>query len=359
MVRGVMRYLFVLSVLGACGGGGSSESLKVKIARSALAATRSGESWKTVTANAAGEATISVDGPTMLAVVCDQPGYLNFYTLYLGPGIEDSELLDFSCPADPSTNVTVTVSPFQLDVFIGSARTLSTPALGVPAGVYDVVAIDRGTPPRFEIRRDVSITSDMNLVFDLATNGTPMVSAQLDATGADPAEGTSGYTQLITKNRTQAYTFGNTNSWVFPASALQAGDRQLVSVSTTSTTLGTRAHKREIAGTETMLSLALPPYLASVSPTLTSATWQGGPASNRFYYGIGSPDQTKLWDANMYPEWIEAGGESNAITIPDPTTIPGWQSAWSLGSTAGATWYFVANQDMKPDFLEASRTGML
>ena len=36
MVRGVMRYLFVLSVLGACGGGGSSESLKVKIARGVM-----------------------------------------------------------------------------------------------------------------------------------------------------------------------------------------------------------------------------------------------------------------------------------------------------------------------------------
>ncbi len=356
MLETCMRYLWLAGVLGACGGG-SSESLVVKIGNTKLAAVRDGETWKTVKPDAAGGAKIDADGPTALAIVCDDPGYFNFYTLYLGPGIEDPALLDFSCPPDATANVTVTISSTtSLDVYIGTARSANG-LVNVAPGVYDVIAIEQSMPPRFEIRRGVSITSNMLLTFSLATTGTSMVATQVDLTGTDPADVPMRVTQLTTKNRTQAFAFAG--NFMFPVSALQPGDRQSLRASTTSQAFGQRSHTREIVGTEAMVRLALPPYLTSVSPTSTSATSQGGAAWNRFYYGIGNPDATRLWDALMYPEWIEAGGERDAIRIPDPTGIPGWQPAWSMPSTAGFRWFYFAMQDMKPDFFEAATGGTL
>lgn len=352
--------LLALVVLG-CGGGSSSDSLDVMLANTAVAAIRSGDTWKPVEKTATGEATLDIDSPTMLALVCDG-SFFNYYTLYLGPGIDDEQPLDLSCIDAAPATIEVTIdSPSPTQVFIGLASNYLGGSLDVVPGTHDVIAIDDSVePPRFEIRRGVTISGPTTLSFDLATTGTAMVPAQVSATGAGSGETPSLRTRLYTANRTYATMAAiGGSSWLFPASALQAGDRQAVVASTSSETLGLRSHRRDVSGGETAIALALPEYLASVTATASAVTWQGDADWDGFYYGINSPSFDVLWDVSVFPEWTLAGGEVDTISIPDPTGIPGWQSAWNLGATAGYEWYFSASHAAEPDYFSASHGGTL
>lgn len=353
-----MRTSSLLLVLAACGGGGSSDTLELKLGNNAVAAVNTGDRWEAVARDTSGTGKISLDGPTMLAIVCDETGYLNYYTLFLGPGMDDEEPLDLTCGI-PLASVTVTVSTSPAtQVFIGFDRNFSGSPLTVVPGTYDVIAIDDSTtPPKYEIRRDVAITADMTLTI---APSLPMVATRIEAT-AGAGETLSRSTFLRTGNgTTKKRTFASVTAvegsgWTFPASALVADDRQSVSASTSSETLGSRSASQRIESDTATVTLQLPGYLTTVTAMPTTVSWAGGAAWTSFYYGINNADYSVLWDASITPEWTEAGGKVDTITFPDPAGIPGWQSKWNLGSTADYEWYFSASHETGA----ASRTGTL
>jgi hypothetical protein len=347
-----MRTSSLLLVLAACGGGGSSETLEVKLADTVVAAVKSGDRWEAIARDANNTGKVTLDGPTVLAIVCDS-AYLNYYTLFLGPGMPEDEPFDLSC-GNVLASVEVTIAaPTTTQVFIGFSRNFNGDPISVAPGIHDVIAVDRSTtPPKFEIRRDVAITGPMTLTI---APSQPMVATRIDAT-VGAGETLFRSTSLITGNRTFASVTGTeANGWTFPASVIQAGDKQSVSASTSSETLGSRSARRTITSDTPTVALELPGYLTSVTPTPTSATWAGGAEWTSFYYGINSADFSILWDASVHPEWTAAGGKIDTIAFPDPAGIPGWRSEWNLGATAGYEWYFSASHETGT----ASRNGEL
>ena len=353
--------LFALALVG-CGDTGSVSSIDVKLAGTQVAAIRSGDTWKPVEKTATGDASIELDGPTMLAIVCDDPSFFNYWTLYLGPGIDDTEQLDLSCaPPAAGADVTVTIdAPETTDVAVGLRRTFGGGPIDLAPGTYDVIAVDRTmTPPRFEIRRGVALTTNTTLTFDLAATGTPMLATTITVTGAAAGETPQTLTSLrVGRTILSVSSIEEPAAWLFPAAALVEGDRQTVSAYSSDETRGSRSHRRLVAGTETAITLALPEHLTSATATTSSVTWQGGDWDG-FYFGINSPSFDVLWDVSVFPEWTRAGGAVDTIRIPDPTSIPGWQSAWNLGATAGYEWYFTASRREDPDTFSASHGGEL
>lgn len=358
-----MRSHLALVVLVGCGGGGSSsEPVVLHAARTKLAAVQDGDTWKPLALDPAGDAKLSLDGPTLIVTVCDDTDFFNYYTVGVGPGADDVEM--YCGETKPAAHVTITAPP-TTNVYVGLGRAAGGETAVVGQGTYDVVAIDTSmSPARAEIRRGIAVTGDMTLTFDLAATGMPMVKPSIEVTGAALGETPTVQVGLTlattTASRTIAYWIATTGAWILPPALLRPDDEHRVYAST-STQNTQRSASRDVNGTETSFSLALPPYITTATPTfgtMPTLTWQGDARLDGVYFGINNPDFSRLWDINLFPSWAEAGGQTSTVTLPDPHTLPGWSAAWDLTNVTGFDWYMLAYQDAKPDHLAVSRSGM-
>jgi hypothetical protein len=347
-----------VAVLCACSGG-STTTVTVHARDATLVAKRVGDTWTALAPDAAGDITLALHGPTLVSAVCDQPDFFNFITHYVGPGVDD---IDLSCGAGAAgALVAMTLdAPATTQVFAGFARSNGGSQLTIRPGVYDVVAIDLQSH-RFEIRRDLAITEAGTLAFDLAATGTPMLAARATITDVNATETPFVRFSLHTARETVAsFSTTTTNLAIVPAAALVDGDKQFITAVVTDSPQGTRTARHEASGRETELTLALPPYLTNATATFGSeaiATWQSDARWNGFYFGINDAPFRVLWDVDVHPEWIDAGGDATAITIPDPRPIPGWQPSWDIAGVAGFSWFFQASEESGADFFTASRSG--
>ena len=356
-----MRLHLALVVLVGCGGGSGSEPVVLHAARTKLAAIQDGDSWKPIALDAAGNAKLSLDGPTLIVTVCDDAAYFNYYTVGVGPGADDVKM--YCGETKPSAHVTI-AAPQTTNVFFGLGQARGGETTIVGQGTYDVVAIDTSmSPARAEIRRGIAVTGDMMLTFDLAATGMPMVKPSVAVTGITTAPATVqiGLTvATTTESPTSAYWLAATDAWILPPALLRPDDEHRVYAST-SIQSSQRSASRDVDGTETSISLALPPDFTTAEPTfgaLPTLTWQGDPRLDSVYFGINTQDLSKLWDINLFPSWAEAGGQTSTVTLPDPHMLPGWSAAWDLPTNgANLKWYMFAYQDAKPDHLAVSRSG--
>ncbi|HLL21185.1 MAG TPA: hypothetical protein VK427_03590 [Kofleriaceae bacterium] len=357
-----MRFILLALAVVGCGGDGG-EPVTVRAANSKLAAVRAGDTWKPLEPNAAGDIEVDVDGPTQVMTVCDEPNFFTFYTIAFGPGAEP---LDMACSPPPTNAVRVSVvAPSSVDVFIGFDRGEGGDTLVVGGGTYDVIAIDSTlTPPRFELRRDVALTADTTLTFDLANAGVAMTKVPVTVANVGPGETTRPIARVTTPNRTLAYWWASpTDVWVLPASATVDGVRHFVGASTSNETMGRRRASHTVQGNETSIALELPGYITAATVTLgrePSITWQADPQLDDVSFGIHDPGFERLWYSTVMPSYVDAGGDNSTVVIPDTSSVPGWSAAWSLpASTAGLAWTFSADHRTARGSVGASREGEL
>lgn len=340
----------------------------IDLAGTKLAAIHDGSGWKPLALDAQGKAQPAIAGPTLVAAVCDDPSidFMNYYTVAVGPGGGE---VDMHCSeAKPASRLMVTSLSASTMVYVGFASTRGTDdALVVANGTYDIVAVDTGlTPPRIEVRRAVEVTGPMALTFDLAATGTPMQKVDVAVSNVSPTD--TGLTRRVhfTLGPKETPTLARwlasgADVFAVPASLLRAEDRQVVEGSVFDEAMGSRSASKDLTGKEGAVELALPSYVTSATVTfgaMPSVKWEGDARFDGVYFGIHDADYTELWDIALDPSWAAAGGDLNAITIPDPRAIPGWTPAWELTST-DLEWYLVAQHAKGADQIAATRTGTL
>jgi hypothetical protein len=224
----------VLAFLVACGGGGKSDKVLVDASNAKLVAVQHDGAWQALTP---GPLDVQLDGPTIIAVVCQDATYFDYYTFHTGPGADD---LDLHC-STPLTSFTVTVmAPATTKVFIDFTSTFSgNTMLDVTGGLHDIVAIDT-TLKRFEIRRQVAISANETIKFDLTTAGDSMIPVAVSAMGAGQEETISRFHNVRIGTTIAYWSSATAEDLIIPPAALEGLDRQSISVSTSSELMGSR-----------------------------------------------------------------------------------------------------------------------
>lgn len=351
--------------LAVVGCGGDSEPVTVQASGAALAAVQvDGGSWQPLELDADGEAIVDADGPFAVAVVCDTNGFFNYYTIYAGPGATP---LWMQCWPPATVDLTIeTASPTTRVWGRGFGDLGGGISVAVDRGTHDFVAIDDGTsPPRFEIRRDVTIDEDTTLELDdLRVSGAPMNAAAIEVSGADPSESLLRTVWLVTPNASAYYyrfDSGDSSMPVFPPDALVGTDEQTVeaSVRDVAGDVG-RSARRRITGDETSVALALPPALGPVTPTFgdeITVTWENDHDWTSTYFYVHDDSFAVYWDVMVLPSYVAAGGAPDPVRIPDPGQLPGWDPAWAITDSTGLGWSFEASRSDGPSRTSASRSG--
>src|SRR5207253_9384335 len=117
-----------------------------------------GDEWQSLTVPADGEVSATIPGgPFTVASVCDEPDRFDYYVFYGGTGIKE---LDLWCSTPANTVEVSLAAGTKARAAIGTYPLLGTVSWNVRPGTYDITAVDDTlTPPRFDIRRGVSITA--------------------------------------------------------------------------------------------------------------------------------------------------------------------------------------------------------
>lgn len=360
------HFLAGLLLATACGDNSGFEKLVIDGSRTQVLAVHDGFEWQTLELDEVGRAEIDIDGPRLVATVCEETGFGGSFTYAtVGVGL-GQEVLPAYCRAKPATALLAIDAPATTQVSIG--RSVIAGGLGarVESGTFDVIAIDTSlTPPRIEIRRDVTVSADTTMVFDLATTGTPMTNVRVTVTGTADETPTVAATARIgtpTGLTSARWTTDPASVWVVPVSLRRAGDDYDITASTSTSSESSRFVSHAHTG-EAAVTLSLPASITTANVTLgasPSLTWgpQGG--ADQVYFGINTPSFDRVWDATLLPSWTASGGDPTTITIPSPKGIEGWKSSWTFPFvTAGFEWRLNAIYATEADVIRATRTGTL
>lgn len=338
----------LLIILASCGGDDGPSSATVTIAAggtSLVAARLVGEPWTVLTPDAAGVATYPADDVFEVVAVCARQ-----------PTVERKVMAWRAAPADVTGAVDqFAASCFEPDVFAtvtnalaqevwvtaranGPAGFTSGPLapgasamFSLRAGTGDLVVEDR-TAGTAGVIRGVTVVGDGTVtVRDVAL--APLTSRPYSPT---PAPG-SVFSRLETAGGGAQFAGAAGEALTVAPSVAQAGDRHLLVFDQRGQGLA-RRRVVELAPASTAPVALTPP------PFITSATLTGEPLLSATYQASGAWPQRTLtaastagvrWRAVLYPG---AGDDDGAAAAPDPTDIPGWDSAWSLTATAIGSW---------------------
>jgi hypothetical protein len=332
--RGLWCCALLFSALVGCtSGGGDGTQVYVTAQRTLLAAYREGNGpWQRLDIGVQGGTDIFVNEPFTVVGVCNDFGG-EVYVYSGGPGDAD-EFWDVGCGPATDTALTITNSGGgTLWVNVGqywSAYVTGTYTLQVPAGVHDMVLVDRDAH-RVEVRRGFSVFNDTTIDVNLATTGVPMISRPL--TGGTT---TASWFRTASKVR-GTLAFDTATAWSVPGTVSLPGDESWASARDIDSAMP-RSRWRSIAVNPSMMA----PLAVTIPAGLdtTTFTWTGLPTIT--YAPAGQWDFVSLTgyqnDADYAPLWyMEQYAGANAapgtITFPDVATIPGWDSSWNVVGT--------------------------
>ncbi|MBA3462070.1 MAG: hypothetical protein H0T46_19075 [Deltaproteobacteria bacterium] len=337
-------FLIAATLIG-CGDDGmpkESQTIALHAAGTKLLAIQPvGDEWRSLTVPADGEVSATIpDGPFTLVSVCDEPERFDYYVVYGGTGLSE---LDVYC-TPPANTVKVSLAPGSSGrAAIGNYPLLGNVSWQVKPGTYDVTAYDNSlSPPRFEIRRGVSITADTVLTFDLATTGTPLeeIAVTADALATESVRSSSKLHTAGGTRMTISSMASDPRVWRVPASALKTGDRQSIT-SVAAAGSSSRTATRTLPNTAVSVALQLPPRLSSASAKLgppLSAEWNTTGDWNEAFFYAADEDYTVMFDAFVTPEYVAQTGKLTSIELPEPGSVPGWNPGWKLPSTVDLEW---------------------
>ncbi len=310
-----------------------------------LAIRDEGGDWRALEPGA--EVTAEVTGPFTVASVCDQPDWRNYYTISATP--EDADLLEVGCIAPAPDDVTITVSPDQVgQVYVWFIGLRADQTTVIAPGTYDLIAIDDSvTPPRVAIQRGVSLTADTTVRVDVEADGVPATEAALEV-GDDGAFVTTSLATTSTRARLRAPD-GDT-AYLFPASLVRDTDIQRVSASASAATSPafSAGASVEVAPGATAVALELPAPMTAAQRDLgatPTVSWTAPGAWPERYWYMANADFTVMWDTVALPGYVEATGAGDALAIPAPAELPGWQAAWDLTDAASSDWYLTLSRE--------------
>lgn len=336
--------LLLLSLLAGCPGDEPPDPVVLDIdgERAALLAARQGDgAWQTLTANASGKATFTVDKPFELVGACEDFGG-EVYAYAGGPedGVDaEPHKFDIGCGVAADADVTFTsTSVTPLSVFVGFASLEVSSGVddftSVTPGRHDIAILDEATG-MLAIRRNVELTAGMSIAVDLS-GAAPLVSRTVTTVPAGVDLTSWTWTANGTRIR---YGTGLDSGWSMPASLAAADDRHYIAARDYDA-VETRNRYRTVkveAGATAPLSITLPPHLTSATLTWTpapSATFQAvGDWEEVSLFGFQTDDDlAPLWFTMQYPHADRTAG---SIAAPAGVTgITGWKPAWNPAAGA-------------------------
>ena len=318
-----------------------------------------GETWKAVAVPADGEVSVTIPGgPFTLVSLCNESMF-DYYVVFGGTG---NESLDVYCTEPPNAVEVSLAVGSHARVAIGPHLLVGDVSAKIKPGIYDVAAYDNAySPPRFEIRRGVSITADTQLTFDLAVTGTPLqeLGVQVNALSTESvAKSARLFTAGGTRMTIQS-TEGGAHVWRVPASALQTGDRQTITASASTESGTSRSVTRAIPNTAVGAVLTLPAGLSSAHATFgppQHVTWSTNDEWNQAFFYAADPDFTVMFDAFVTAEYVAQSEPLTEIVLPSPASVPGWDSTWAIPSANGLEWSLSLTHDLEG--LDSEQVGM-
>ena len=311
-----------------------------------------GGDWQPLAVPANGEVSATIpDGPFTLVSVCDEPEFFDYYVIFGGTGLTS---LDLYCKT-PANAVTVKIADSsRARAAIGNFPLRGGSSWKLAPGTYDITAYDDTlTPPRFEIRRGVSITADTEITFDLATTGSPLEEIAV-TTDALATEAVAKSARLHTAGGTRMTipaTNGSTRVWRVPASALVTGDRQTITATAmTESGDASRTATRAIPNTAVSIELKLPAGISAVTAAFSPqqrATWQSTTDWNEAFFYASTEDGSVIYDALVTDEYVAQTGALTSIEMPVPTSVPGWNPAWKVPAMTDLEWSLMLTRRLQ------------
>jgi len=328
----------------ACTADEPTETLQVSARGSTLLAVRQGGAWEPMLFDRDGNGALAVTGPYELVQVCADTAATR--AVLAGPETFEGPL-DLACQR-PSARVQVTIAITAVaaptTIYVGAqaqrldgAATRTTFELD-QFGRYDVVAVT--DDHHVLVKRDIVVAAPTTVGLDLAGAAVALEHrAFLNRDAGRP------YTRLTTAGGTAVdLTNGHGGGlWVPPPSALQPGD--VVYAGVRDDGVYTRRHSLVAIDPSATTPLAIPLRAPLEDVTfgtagVASARWS---ASGEWTWATvtttdhdASGRATASWQVEAYRPAPPDGARA-ALAMPDVTTIPGWQSAWTV-TGADADW---------------------
>ncbi len=311
-----------------------------------LAVADEGDPWRIVTP-VLGRASFEVRGPYALVSVCTR--FLNdvgrdtaHVTVQLRDPADEPPR-DAGCSLEASETgmaVDVTVAgdwftEVQLENYVlGPGATAAVERgvhdLVVFDGVHDLMSIERG----FQIDRQVTLRPDASVARPIVQRPAPTVDG-LVATDTSPAF----YVTYATANGQDAWYYQSSpgpTSGVrdVPFELTEPGDHHaIVGYAQHLATGSVRATSAPITSptepTSISLSLIDPLVPPIVSHAPLRATWDGPGSWDRATLEFNDLDGLLILTATATAAWLGSNADGATLSIPDLTTIPGWQAWWS------------------------------
>ena len=220
--------------------------------------------------------------------------------------------------------------------------------LTVPAGTYDLIALDK---THIDVDRGLSITADTALgTIDVDAAGAALVSKTLTLTGSVATDSFFTDVFLVTDRGagfTTLYAGNSTTITTVPADLLQSGQDFLSMFAEDYAPDGTYRSVNAMWD-DTTLTFALPATLSgaavSVSGGVAVATWTALPANandvSLALYGATQAQQSQTINAS--PSWLAA---THATSLKFDTSAPSFSSEWVVDPTTGYYDFGVSSSD--------------
>ncbi len=244
----------------------------------------------------------------------------------------------------------------------------------VPAGLYDLWAhYQRGEDGfvRGYLRRDINVTANTRLDVDFtdtlyAITPVPM---NINVTGIPIGWMATVFHSFVSRNGTRAFSLGSFGSpeprpslsgqvSSIPSERLQTGD--ILAVEILASLDGNVIYRNQSLSSPRTLNITLPqPFtsarttVAATSPyTRTETSWTPYPGAQAYFLevrgmfgrasrpaSLGSLGNRRqyggtTWAVAMTVGWL---GTRSSYTLPDLSSLPGWDNQWGLSST-GLSW---------------------
>ena len=241
-----------------------------------------------------------------------------------------------------------------------------TVELTVPQGTAQIGVMALGSvdePLAAALRRDVEITGDTRIDFDLGTGTVPLVHQPLSITGAGPAPQVAVW--MGNAGGSQLYLAGTPGEYVAVAPAgLMPGDVQSLNVADYEDVPGGVRSVIAFIGRTPPGQVTLPPPLAVAVQRLSVSSYD----LFRFSFDPQPAARYYLVEAGYVRSKLTAGwlGSRREYTQPDLGAVPGWQASWAPMPGTAATAGLSAHgsnrsfaESWNPALIDAQAEGVL
>ena len=202
------------------------------------------------------------------------------------------------------------------------------------------------------LQRNLTLQDNLDLgTIDPDTMGIPLgpQSVSVRASGAVVGEDLNSFVDWTSPSTFALLNGGATNDLSFeavPAGELAAEDFHFfeASASTPATYRNAAVFKKSLDGTSLHLPVALQaPTLSLLSGTRPSFTWYPVANATEHEFYADAEGTFLSWDVILSARWV-GDGANPSYTLPDFSTLRGWNEAWNFSSSQILDWQLIDRQ---------------